>query len=387
MNVPIMRTSERRDLLRCPWRWWLSWREGLRSRRYTPDALWFGTGVHIALAAWYAGPGTRRGPEPAETWKAWASTELRVLKVERPTLVDDELETEYVDATGLGTTILEEYLKLYGRDEQKLIIAPEKTFKLRVPWPSDQTLYPDLSGEELPNGGILFDYCGTFDGVWRDADDGRIWLDEHKTAAQISLDHLPLDPQAGAYWAVAGRTLRDEKLIGPKEKLAGIEYNFLRKALSDTRPRDASGYATNKPEKKDYIAALVREEPDLTEQLLTKWKLVDLQQKAEDWGLTVLGEISKVQPAKNFLRHRVPRTASERNKQLVRLQEEGLLSEAFKGGILPIVKNPTMDCARGAFRCPHYDVCELDERGGDIVDFKAATYDVQDPYADHRTAR
>lgn len=394
--VAILRTSERKDFLRCPQRWWWAWREGLRAKGSAPDALWFGTGIHVALAEWYVGPGTRRGPHPAETWQAWAGDDLRDIKTVNE--LDEEQEVKYVDAIHLGTVMMEEYVKLYGRDEQKLIIKPEKTFRLPVPWPSDQQLYPDW---EVPEGAAenarwLFDYCGTFDGVWRDADTGRVMLDEHKTAAQISTGHLSLDPQAGSYWAVASRVFRQEGLIGPKEVLWGIEYNFMRKALPDERPRDAEGFATNIPQKAHYIAAMsgltLRAVPDTTERvtvtapILGKMKLDALVRLANANDIVVVGDRSKVQPARNFERLKVHRTRPERYSQLVRLQHEGLHMVAVKDGILPILKNPDRTCNQGAFRCQFFEMCELHEAGGEdaIVDYKRSAYYIQDPYADHR---
>lgn len=372
MPEAILRTSERGDFLRCQQRWWWGWREGLVPRGAAPDALWFGTGVHVALAAWYKGPGAKRGPEPAETWKAWAGGEIRAMKIGGT--LDDESEARYVDAVTLGVSMLEGYRALYGRDEHKLVIQSEKTFRFRVPWPADQKLYPDsdLTGE------TLFIYCGTYDDVWRDAETGRIYLDEHKTAKTISTVHLTLDPQAGSYWAMAGRTLRDEGLIGPREVLAGIEYNFLRKGLPDERPRDTQGYATNKPVKADYITALTQYYHGIAP--AKNLKLDELAEAAQKVGLTVLGERSKVQPAPLFLRQRVHRTSRERNSQLIRLQKEGVQMAAIKDGVLPIVKNPTRDCSF----CPFLEMCELHEAGGDWTDLKRAGYTVRDPYADHR---
>lgn len=405
MKEQWLRTSERRDFLRCQQKWFWAWRCGLRAMNDDPDALWFGTGIHLALAEWYCGPGTQRGRHPAETWEEYAEDSFRVIRTLQD--ISEEAEAVWVNATELGKVMMDEYVKLYGRDEQKLIIKPEKTFKLPVPWPADQQLYPDADrpGEDgvnplgLPNGGMLFNYVGTFDGVWRDADTGLILLDEHKTAAQIATGHLPLDPQAGSYWAVAGRTLRQEGLIGPKEKLWGIEYNFMRKALPDDRPHDAQGYACNKPEKKHYAEALVaaqaitapqtsfgqrRAGTDLSASALMAWKLDALKEMAEHNGLVVLGERSKVQPAKNFERVRVHRTNPENVKQLKRMQEEGLHMQAVRDGVLPVLKNPDRSCNQGPMRCQFYEMCEFDEAGGDWREFAKEAFVVEDPYADHR---
>ncbi len=395
-----LRTSERRDFLRCPQKWYWAWRCGLRAMNDDPDALWFGTGIHLALAEWYCGPGTKRGRHPAETWDEYAVESFRVIKTFQE--MDEEVEARWVDAQALGQVMMDEYVKLYGNDEQKLIISPEKTFKLPVPWPADQNLYaPDDGQKDNYASELLFNYVGTFDGVWRDADTGLILLDEHKTAAQIATGHLPLDPQAGSYWAVAGRTLRAEGLIGPKEKLWGIEYNFMRKSLPDERPRDAQGYACNKPEKKHYAEALVAAQAvspvgdgapnrraggdtGLSVSAMMAIKLDTLKEWADHNGLTVLGERSKVQPAKNFERVRVHRTSKENVKQLLRMQQEGLHMQAVRDGVLPVLKNPDRTCNQGAMRCQFYDMCEYDEAGGDWRDFAKEAFVVEDPYADHR---
>jgi hypothetical protein len=210
---------------------------------------------------------------------------------------------------------------------------------------------------------------------------------------------LTLDPQAGSYWAVATRAGREEGWLGPKETLWGIEYNFLRKATPDERPKDAEGFATNLPKKADYIAALagltLQPTDDIpadtgsygitpTATMLGKLKLDALVRLASLNNITVLGERSKVQPAANFERLRVHRTRLERVSQLVRLQQEGLHMVALKDGILPVLKNPDRTCNQGAFRCPYFEMCEMHEQGADITDFKKYTYRVEDPYADHR---
>src|SRR5690349_22689846 len=76
----IIRNSERNTLKRCPQRWWWAWRQGLRPIGEISDALWFGTGVHLALAEWYCGPGLKRGRHPAETFDEWSAGELRYIK-------------------------------------------------------------------------------------------------------------------------------------------------------------------------------------------------------------------------------------------------------------------------------------------------------------------
>lgn len=370
-RTPIIRTSERRDLGRCIQRWWWAWREGLREKGSPAPPLWFGIGIHISLALWYCGPGTKRGPHPAETWDEYCGAELAWIKT--ADLTDEKL-AKYVGARELGIAMMNGYVEKYGRDEQKLIIAPEQTFSLDIPWHDRQQLFDYVEGT------ILARYVGTFDGVWRHADTGGLWLDEHKTAKAIVTSHLPMDTQGGSYWAVAARTLEKQKLIKPGEQLKGIQYNFLRKGVPDDRPRDAEGYYCNKPLKADYVLALDGKASQSLAQL-AKLNLGQLEVECQVNGLTVLGERSKVQPAPLFVREDVYRTRPERAAQLRRIQDEAVVMQAYRQGLLPLTKNPTRDCS---WDCRFYTMCQLQEGGGNWEDFRDLQFVVADPYADHR---
>lgn len=372
MSIPIIRTSELRDFGRCQQRWWWAWREGLQSKGVAAPPLWFGTGVHLALGNWYCGPGKKRGPHPAETWLAYCGTELAFIKTQDLT---EEQEAKYVSAQELGEAMLSGYVELYGKDEHKLYIQPEKPFRLDIPWSNRQEMYEVIDR-------AMAIYAGTIDGVWRDAATGLIILDEHKTAKAITTGHLSLDPQAGGYWAVASLMLRREGVIGPKERIKAIEYNFLRKGVPDDRPKDAEGYATNKPEKVHYLAALASAGiTGINGRGLDKLSLTKLQEEAAKEGLTVLGERSKTQEAPLFRRERVVRTEPERNNQLRRIQDQAVHMQAVRDRTLPVLKNPTKDCN---WDCRFFDMCELQERGGDWEDYREMRYRVADPYADHR---
>lgn len=367
----MLRTSERRDFKRCPQRWWWGWREGLKTKGSEKTPLWFGTGVHLGLAEWYV-PGTKRGIHPAETFAAYAKDSLHSIKVADAT---DEAVAQYEDGLMLGVTLLEEYVKHWGHDESWDFIQAEQAFSLNVPWPGNdrQGLY-DVS--ELTPADLLLVYKGTWDGVYRDLEDGKIKLLETKTAAQISTSHLSLDDQAGSYWAIASHVLREEGLLRKGERIHGITYNFLRKGKPDDRPRDAEGYACNKPAKQDYMDAL-----GIGPAEARKMKLEYMQEIAVKAKVTVLGERSKNQPAPLFLREPVWRTSAERTTQLRRIQNEGVAMMAYRDGTLPLFKNPTKDCS---WDCAFFAMCELQERGGEWETFKKAMYRQEDPYADHR---
>jgi hypothetical protein len=382
--VPILRTSERRAFKSCQAKWWWGYREGLKPIGSERTPLWFGTGFHLCLALWYI-PGTKRGIHPSETWEQYAKDSMHSIKVKDAT---EETVAEYEDGAELGKILTAEYVKHYGNDGSWDFIQAEQTFSLDVPWPRE----PERQGLYTVDDetGLLVQYKGTYDGVYRDLADGKIKLLETKTARSVQTSHLTLDDQAGSYWAVASRTLRAMGKIGPKERIHGITYNFIRKGKPDERPRDAKGYATNKPVKADYIAAIEAERQKMPAPgpagswigppLTGKETLAMLEQIASKLELTVLGERSKVQPPPLFVREPVWRTSVEQRSQLLRIQDEAVQMQAIRDGLLPITKNPTDRCGW----CDYFHMCELQERGGEWKDFKRVAFRVEDPYADHR---
>lgn len=371
-QIPMLRNSERSTFKHCPQLWEWAWVEGLEKRGRAAPPLWFGTGVHLALANWYCGPGLKRGPHPAETWEAYAKDAIETVKI--PGL-NDEDEDQFVNARDLGISMMENYVKLYGKDEHMYIIQPEQTFSIDVPWPKLPEGHLLLALAERRK--ILTRLVGTYDLVYRDLKLEQIWLEEHKTAAAISTAHLSIDDQGGTYFATASRALEKQGLIKKGERLRGIEYNFMRKGLPDPRPQNAEGAYTNKPGKKHYHAIFA--EHGIKFKAATK--LDELKAMADEAGLVVLGDVSKRQPAPLFLREKIHRTAKERSSQLRRIQNEAVHIELVRSGVLAATKTPTKQCSRF---CSFFDLCELDERGGDTKDFKSRVFGKRDVYADHR---
>lgn len=320
----MMRNSERGSFKRCPSRWWWGYREGLKSKEKAKP-LWFGEGIHLALAHHYKGPGLKRGRNPMKVWRDYVGEEMVKLRVGG----EDAMPEEWVEARTLGEAMLSGYFEKYGKDEHMFVIGPEYTFELQVP--------------TIDRDGTLLVMTGTYDLVWRDLRDARerAVLEEHKTAKAIFTNHLPLDPQAGTYVATATAQLRSKDILGKHEELYGVEYNFLRKALPDQRPRNAQGLYLNKD------------------------------------GVTV----SKNQPAPLFVREMVMRTRAERISQVHHIQNDFTHMQAFKDGVLELTKNPTRDCS---WDCEFYHMCLLQEQGADWEEFRDHMFRVQDPYLDHR---
>jgi PD-(D/E)XK nuclease superfamily len=290
-NLPILRTSERAAFKRCPRFWWWAYREGWTPKVKQADALWFGIGIHEALAQWYK-KGTRRGPHPADTFAEWAGDEIAYAKTY---LTESFDEPVWEDTRELGIAMLEEYEHHWGKDSQWDIIAIESSFRVKI----------------TSKGQPIAIFRSRWDGVLRDKGDSRIYLLEHKTANQVVTAYLELDDQAGAYWAVAGPILRARGVLKESEEIAGIVYNFLRKRMPDKRPRNAEGLYLNKN-----------------------------------------GSVSKQQPLPQFVREYVLRSPHEHATQMQRLADEVTIMSSIRAGELPVIKNPTKECIRCAFLTP-----------------------------------
>jgi hypothetical protein len=288
MDLPILTTSERKLMHRCQQAWWWKYTEGLQPRHENADALWFGIGVHIALAQWYL-PGLKRGPHPADTFADWAEDEMREIRTSRE---EWDILPKYEDAAELGTRMLEGYVDEYGEDPDWYIIQVETPFRIKVNW----------------RGKDVVRFMSAWDLVFRDQADGRIYLGEHKTAAAIATAYLSLDPQAGIYWALASQVLKARKVLTGTERIAGIHYNFLRKTAGDDRPRDEQGRYLNKD-----------------------------------------GTISKRQPPPAYVREIIERQPSELRSELDMLADDVATMEYMRSGHLPVTKNRTWECPRCEF--------------------------------------
>lgn len=319
-ELPIVTTSEIKCFDRCPQQWWWSYRCGLKGKAKPADALWFGTGIHIALADWY-GEGFDRGRVPWATWTDWVGSEVREIKANL-TERDKEWFDEplYYDAGDLGRAMLHEYVRKYGVDEDWEIIAVEQPFEVEL----------------VRNGHTIAIFCGCIDGAFIDHVDDEIYLLENKTAGSIKTAHLPLDGQAGNYFAAGTVTLRHQGNIGPKDNLFGIRYNFLRKSMPDERERNAGGAYLNKD-----------------------------------------GSVSKKQPPPAFVREPVDRSPREVGSILRRITDKAFLMQQVREGKLPVTKNITDMCPY----CPYFTMCVMHERGGNAwKHFRDVQYKVQDPY-------
>ncbi len=329
VSVPFLRQSERSSFKNCQHQWNWVWNEGLTPALPKQDARWFGTGIHLALAEWYV-KGTKRGKPLLDTWENFVGENYNTISI--GPYFD---KAEFVEAKALGVEMLSEYEKFYHGDPEWDVISTEQRYRMKI---------------KNEHGGVATVLVGTFDAVIRDRN-RKVWMLDHKTARnRITMNHLIKDEQAGTYVSVGTLVLRQQGLIGPDEVVHGIIYNFLRKGM---RPRHTG---------KGPRAGTLKEQ----------------NEKGEFLNLD--GSVSSTQPSPFFARDWVIRNTFERKRQLERIREESEHMALLRNGGLPLLKTPGEHCGW----CDFKDLCDVDEQGGDVEQFKKAAFRIRDPYADHR---
>lgn len=317
-----LRTSERLAFARCRQLWWWAWQEGYRAKLPGP-ALRFGTLVHKALELRYP-PGVKRGPHPATTFEQLYEEELK----EAMGYGFRDEDGTWNDAGELGVALLTAFVDQFGKDEEWRVISSEQTFQVRL-------------SQNIAGGHPLY-YVGTLDGIWKHRSSSHIVVKEWKTTDQFWFKHLPLDEQAGSYWAFATPWLKRKKILKPEDDLKGILYTFLRKSMPDDRPVNAEGLALNKD-----------------------------------------GSVSKRQPSPLFHRELVFRDAYDRRMIRARTLAQAAEMEMIRRGQLAVWKSPgRFNCAG----CPFIGPCELHETGADYKPLLRSHYEVYNPYSAHEVA-
>lgn len=418
MEGVVLRTSERKQFKECQWKWERNYIDRLQPKHDSGTALWFGTGIHLALEKYYV-PGTARGEDPVATWERYVS-ETRGDTNYVNTYHDGD-STFAVEALELGSAMLRTYVEHYGSEEWMEVIATEYDFQIGIKY--DNYTHSGVEKDKAA-------YVGTMDLVYRDLRDNKIYVMDHKTARALgssNTQYLPLDDQAGAYYAVAVTALRRKGLIGDNERVSGIVYNYLVKSLPDTRPVNPEGMATNKPKKEHYLSQLAEAGVDTTiedyakpkksdyvnvlealgvefkksdpvqilselaeaqkvevrgEKKLREMSLKELEEAAEAAGVEVYGEVSSSQPTKRFDRVIVRKNPKQQNRQIRRMSEDLTSMSLVRNNLLAATKNPTRDCTF----CPFQELCEIDEQNEDYSDMVEQLYTTWEPYKTHEEA-
>jgi len=368
---PMLRTSERNDFKRCPWKWEQVWVKGLRKKQ-PPVWAWFGTAIHAALEVYYR-PGFKRAKtqKVLDAFVDSVGEQTGRIYTNPDNEFDAEaFQAEVVDAKELGLEMLRGYIEFYEGDRQWEVIHTEQPFQIDVVDPTDDSK-------------TLVIYAGTWDSLMRHRYTKEFWLWDHKTRASFpsNWSFYNINDQAGSYLWVAPEVLKFLGIFKGGEQISGLIFNALRKAMPDTRPRNHEGKATNKPTKQHFWDALLAAGAT-PGQPFRKYTAEDLEDACRHRGLLpVFGEVSARQPAEMFHREEIYREENERVAMGQRVQNEAAAMGMMRAGTLKPWKTPTEDCTR----CPVYDFCELDEQDPKAARVLARTmYTTTDPYRDHR---
>jgi len=338
-QLPLLRNSERSDL-HCPWKWDMVWNKGLRPKREPTWAL-FGGAWHYGMEFYYP-VGRKRGRlqdaidaalENLELGRRKVGVDLADISLDddgQPEEGTSKRDVELISADSLMEIMFREYRKKYGTDEEWECLHTEQPFQIDVPHPK----YP---------GRFITVYAGTWDALMRNRRTGKLWLWDHKTARQLPKpDYLELNDQAGSYLWVAKEVLVHKGVLTKKDEIEGIIFNYAKKTKPDPRPTNAAGHALNQD-----------------------------------------GTVSKRQPTPRFARHPVHRTPQAQAMLAQRVQQDAVLIDKMRRGLIPIVKRTNYDCPR----CPLFDLCTLHEQQADgWEDYRDEFFVVKDVYADHREA-
>lgn len=372
----VLRNSERKLFKECQWKWEREYVDRLKPKHRESTALWFGTGVHLALEKYYV-PGRERGEDPREVFKRYVQeTDAEMRFVNTADAVGDH--DEAVQASELGVDMLTGYLREYGGDPWMDVIATEQDFQIRLPYDKAVKYEEGFTLEE--DKAVL---VGSIDLVYRDTRNGQVWLKDYKTAralGSMNTQFLPMDDQAGLYCAVAERVLKHLGLIEKDEKVRGIVFDYLVKAKADTRPVNADGLATNEPVKQHYVDALLKRDPGLDETRLKRMRVAELAEECATLSLTVYGDVSNSQPAKRYDRVEVRRTKAKSVNQIHRVKDDLTSMSLVRYNVVRATKTPGTHCSY----CPFLEICQLDEDNKDWQDMASDLYKTWDPYESHR---
>lgn len=300
-------------------------------RQKTFGALDLGTWMHSALEGWYV-PGDRRQGELADHFNVAA--DAAIADAERAGAPSYDLE-KAEELAALGEAMCKAYTKHYDNDRDVIVIGTE--IPLEFTFPDHRG---NLTAKHLLKPDMVFQSRKT----------GLFWLMENKTASTLGrTEHLGIDDQARPYGAMAERALRNAGVLGRKDVLSGITYNYLRKAFPDERLRNEKGEALNRN-----------------------------------------GTVSKKQPAPLFLRKEIKMTAEAKRRALNRIRAESLIitadAQAIRSGHIDpadIWKTPHHSCPKF---CDYFAMCDSEEQGGDVRTFERTMYTVQDPYAQYNNS-
>lgn len=308
---------------RCPRKWYWAWRKGYVPRANSFGALELGTWAHSAWEAWY-GKGYARNGVLAD--HLWSAAEDAIGVAQANSAPEHVLDTAW-ELAALGQHMMQAYEKHYGTDPDIDVIGAEIPLEFSLGEGMIHILKPDM----------LFRYRGQ--------SRREFWLMENKTASSLNgrTAHLKIDDQARPYGAMAELALKNAGILGKADTIAGILYNYTRKALPDLRNVNEKGEALNKN-----------------------------------------GTVSARQPAPMFARHKLTMTNRQKAIALQRIKLEAVeltaVTRLLRAGNMSLETlnfTPHHSCPRF---CQFFALCEALETGADISNMERTMYRRENPY-------
>ena len=308
-------TTERQQFKRCRRQWKYGSYNAMALTPIRPaPALWIGTGVHHALASYYA-----HGTLPDVAWRKWVLAETEKLAERTGAELWLEEEVKLAETCEFYAKLLQRYHEYSTEFDEFKVIDVEMQFSQPIPTPEGET---DSCNTTL---------VGRVDGLIEIA--GEYWILEHKTAAEAPNEKfLAIDDQSTCYmWGV-------QESFGVK--IAGVLHNNLIKKLPSEPRLLKSGKLS-----KDRSAVTTAE---VYSRAVTAHDL-DLAEYAEH--IAWLAAL----PERFFLRYWLRRSPEKLATIERQLYYEAL--DMQRGALYP---TPTRDCA---FMCDYYTLCVQEDNG------------------------
>ena len=283
-----------------------SYTRALAPAKPSVGALWFGTGIHVALATYY-----KYGTPPVDNWNRWFEREKQIALVDIYDSERDRIE----GFNDLGREMMASYLPYAQANDGWEVVDVEKPITFEI--------FPGV------------EFKGSLDLLVRK--NGKLWIVDHKTCSSfIDPEQLVFDPQMAYYLWLVWKVYN--------EVPGGAIYSMLRKAIPAEPMLVYGGTALSKAKGIDttpakYLAAIERNgfnASDYTE---------------------VLARISRNE---FFRRETVIRSARE-----LKIFDQQILDEIreMTRVDLPIYPTPTRDCV---WSCSYSDLCRARLTGGDV---------------------
>lgn len=313
--VPV-HVTERSQYKSCRRAWRYAYKDLIRSISERRGALWFGTGIHAGLEAYYA-----KQSDPVEAFNTYVKNDI--LPDEWDSMFEDE-QDRINEMIELGQTMLQGYVPFAQKNDDWEIVAVEQPLEIRVP-----RTYTTLTGR--------------IDLLVRH--NKKLWVVDHKSYTNfVSAQDLELDDQMTAYlWLVWQKY---DEIPG------GAIYNQLRKKI----PAEPLVLKSGKLSKDKSI--------DTTfEKYHAAIKANNLEESDYQDMLDSLTE------RRFYRREYVARTPLELKRFTRQLADE--LRE-MKRRTTVIYPHVTRDCS---WNCGYRMLCKAENEGGDVESLKEFNYE------------